>query len=136
MQNYPNQSIFRNFSANHWNQSETIILKVHSSIVNQNPKKARILFSNAEKMRKTASQEDQTPHLQWWKENYGKMALIEITVVPLHPRKEKGLKPSPTVYLARTSGPKRELRFSVSGNLEIEQSYRTHYISPVNTVIL
>jgi hypothetical protein len=45
--------------------------------------------------------------------------------------KEKGLKPSPTVYLARSSGPKRELRFSVSGNSEIEQSYRTHYISPV-----
>jgi hypothetical protein len=45
--------------------------------------------------------------------------------------KEKGLKPSPTVYLARTSGTKRELRFSVSGNPEIEHSYRTHYISPV-----
>jgi hypothetical protein len=45
--------------------------------------------------------------------------------------KEKGLKPSPTVYLARTSGSKRELRFSVSGNPEIEESYRTHYISPV-----
>jgi len=45
--------------------------------------------------------------------------------------KEKGLKPSPTVYLARTSGPKRELRFSVSGDPEIEQSYRTHYISPI-----
>jgi len=44
--------------------------------------------------------------------------------------KEKGLKPSPTIYLARTSGPKRELRFSVSGNPEIEQSYRTHYVSP------
>ncbi len=28
-------------------------------------------------------------------------------------------------------GQKRELRFSVSGNPEIEQSYRTHYISPV-----
>lgn len=45
--------------------------------------------------------------------------------------KEKELKPSPTVYLARTSGPKRELRFSASGNPEIEQAYRTHYISPV-----
>ena len=45
--------------------------------------------------------------------------------------KEKGLKPSPTTYLSRTSGPKRELKFSMGGNLEIEQSYRTHYISPV-----
>ncbi len=43
--------------------------------------------------------------------------------------KEKGLKPSPTVYLARTSGPKRELRFSKSGDLKIEQFYRTHFIS-------
>ena len=45
--------------------------------------------------------------------------------------KEKGLKPSPTAYLAKTSGHKRELRFSVSGNPQIEQSYRTHYISPI-----
>ena len=44
--------------------------------------------------------------------------------------KEKGLKPSPTVYLRKTSGPKKELRFSVSGNSKIEQSYQTHYISP------
>lgn len=45
--------------------------------------------------------------------------------------KEKGLKPSLTVYLARTSGPKRELRFSISGHPDIERSYGTHYISPV-----
>ncbi|NGX43177.1 MAG: hypothetical protein K940chlam7_01468 [Chlamydiae bacterium] len=45
--------------------------------------------------------------------------------------KEKELKPSITAYLARTSGPKRELRFSASGNPNIEQSYRTHYVSPV-----
>lgn len=45
--------------------------------------------------------------------------------------KEKGLKPSPSVYLARTNGPKRELRFSVSGDPQIEDSYRTHYISPI-----
>lgn len=45
--------------------------------------------------------------------------------------KEKGLRASPTVYLARTKGPKRELRFSVSGHPQIEESYRTHYLSPI-----
>lgn len=43
--------------------------------------------------------------------------------------KEKGLKPSPTVYLAKTSGPKKELRFSESNHPETEQFFRTHYIS-------
>jgi hypothetical protein len=43
---------------------------------------------------------------------------------------EKGLILSPTVYLARTRGAKRELRFSKTGNSEIERAYRTHYISP------
>ena len=46
---------------------------------------------------------------------------------------EKGLKPRETVCLARTSGPKRELRFSKSGNSQIEKAYRTHYISPILT---
>lgn len=45
--------------------------------------------------------------------------------------KEKALKPSLTSYLARTNGPKRELRFSASGSPKIEQFYRTHYISPI-----
>jgi len=45
--------------------------------------------------------------------------------------KEIGLKPSHTVYLTRTRGPQRELRFSVSGDQRIEESYRTHYISPI-----
>lgn len=44
--------------------------------------------------------------------------------------KEKGLKPSPTIYLAKSSGPKRELKVSASGDPEIEQFYRTHYVSP------
>ncbi len=42
----------------------------------------------------------------------------------------RGLKPSETVYLARTRGPRRELQFSVSGNPGIEKAYRTHYFSP------
>jgi hypothetical protein len=45
--------------------------------------------------------------------------------------REKGLKPSQTQYLARTSGPKRELRFSKSGDPQIEAAYQTHYISPL-----
>lgn len=44
---------------------------------------------------------------------------------------QKGLKPSETVYLAKTSGPKRNLQFSKSGRLKIEQAYRTHYVSPI-----
>jgi hypothetical protein len=44
---------------------------------------------------------------------------------------KKGLKASQTAYLARTKGPKRELQFSKSNNVEIEKAYRTHYISPV-----
>ena len=46
---------------------------------------------------------------------------------------EKGLIPRKTAYLARTSGPKRELRFSKSGIQSIETAYRTHYISPLLT---
>lgn len=44
--------------------------------------------------------------------------------------KEKGLQPSLTAYLSRTRGPRKDLRFSVSGDPKIEQSYQTHYMSP------
>lgn len=44
---------------------------------------------------------------------------------------KKGLKPSQTAYLEKTKGPKRELRFSKSGDLKIEEAYRTHYVSPL-----
>lgn len=44
---------------------------------------------------------------------------------------KKGLKPSQTVYLAKTRGPKRELQFSKSGDLKIEGAYRTHYVAPL-----
>ncbi len=42
----------------------------------------------------------------------------------------RGLRPSETAYLART--PDRPvLRFSKSGNPDIERAYRTHWVSPV-----
>ena len=44
--------------------------------------------------------------------------------------RERGLRPSETAYLARTRGPRRELRFSNSGESGIERAYRTHFISP------
>jgi hypothetical protein len=44
---------------------------------------------------------------------------------------QKQLKPSETVYLARTRGAKRALRFSISGDPKIETAYRTHYVSSV-----
>jgi hypothetical protein len=42
----------------------------------------------------------------------------------------RNLKPSETAYLARTTGPPRELQFSKSGDPDIERAYRTHYVSP------
>ena len=41
----------------------------------------------------------------------------------------RGLKPSETVYVARTRD-RRSLRFSKSGDPEIELAYRTHWVSP------
>jgi hypothetical protein len=41
----------------------------------------------------------------------------------------RGLKPSETAYVARTRD-HRPLRFSKSGNPEIERAYRTHWVSP------
>ncbi len=43
--------------------------------------------------------------------------------------KGHGLVPSETVYVARTRD-RRTLRFSKSGNPEIERAYRTHWVSP------
>ena len=42
---------------------------------------------------------------------------------------QRDLKPSETAYVARTRD-RRPLRFSASGNLEIERAYRTHWVSP------
>lgn len=41
----------------------------------------------------------------------------------------QGLVPSETVYVARTRD-RRPLRFSKSGNADIERAYRTHWLSP------
>ena len=41
--------------------------------------------------------------------------------------RERGLRLSETAYLARTRGPRRELRFSKSGEPGIERAYRTHF---------
>lgn len=43
---------------------------------------------------------------------------------------DKGLEPSETAYVRRTRSGVVELRFSKSGEPKIEQSYRTHYVSP------
>lgn len=43
----------------------------------------------------------------------------------------KGLKPSNTIYLTWGKGVKRKLRFSKSGNSNIELAYSTHYVSPI-----
>jgi hypothetical protein len=47
--------------------------------------------------------------------------------------REKGLKPSETVYLRKTRGRKLPLRFSKSGDPAIEKNYRTHYVAPAPT---
>ena len=44
--------------------------------------------------------------------------------------RKRGLRPSETVYLMKTSGPRKELKFSKSGEPSIEKAYRTHYLSP------
>lgn len=43
--------------------------------------------------------------------------------------RRRGLIPGATAYVARTRD-RRSLRFSVSGDPEIERAYRTHWISP------
>jgi hypothetical protein len=41
----------------------------------------------------------------------------------------RGLRPSETAYVARTPG-RPALRFSKSGDPDIERAYRTHWVSP------
>ena len=45
----------------------------------------------------------------------------------------KGLQPSETSYMRHGRGGNQELRFSASGNAEIERLYRTNYVSPALT---
>lgn len=81
----------------------------------------------------------QPVHVQAWRK--GKIPFLEDVIQAnlsqiscamkcfRHWAAEQGLKPSQTAYLARTRGAKRALRFSISGNPQIETAYRTHYIS-------
>ena len=41
----------------------------------------------------------------------------------------RGLQPMPTTYLSRSPEP-QELRFTWSGDAELEDAYRTHWVSP------
>jgi len=43
--------------------------------------------------------------------------------------RDRGLSPSETDYVARTRD-RRQLRFSVSGDVAVERAYRTHWVSP------
>jgi hypothetical protein len=43
--------------------------------------------------------------------------------------RDRGLTPSETDYVARTRD-RRHLRFSVSGDPDIERAYRTHWVAP------
>lgn len=83
----------------------------------------------------------QPVHVQEWRK--GKIPYLE-EVIQCNPDKigfamecfrkwagEKNLRPSETVCLVRTKGPKKEAVFSKSGNLAIEVAYKTHYISPI-----
>jgi hypothetical protein len=44
--------------------------------------------------------------------------------------RNRNLNPGETAYLARSTGPHRDLQFSKSGDPGIERLYRTHYVSP------
>jgi hypothetical protein len=44
--------------------------------------------------------------------------------------KEKGLKPSPIEYFAKTSGAEKDLKFFKDGNPELDLFFKTHYFSP------
>ena len=57
----------------------------------------------------------------------GKQSTAMRTMRPWATR--RGLTPSETAYLARTRD-RRQLRFSVSGQPDIERAYHTHWVSP------
>ena len=64
MQNPPKHSIFRIFSANDWNQSEIYSFQFHLFFFNLTFKNASTFFSNAEKLRKTASHDTRNSRLE------------------------------------------------------------------------
>ena len=79
------------------------------------------------------------PHLDLWRQGrvaclermvqagLGKQSTAMRTMRPWAAR--RGLSPSETAYLARTRD-RRQLRFSVSGQPDIERAYHTHWVSP------
>ena len=79
-------------------------------------------------------------HLQEWRKGkipylesviHGNLSKISFVMQCLRKwAKEKNLKPSKTIYLVRTKGPKKEAQFSKTGDSSIEEAYKTHYISP------
>jgi hypothetical protein len=80
-----------------------------------------------------------TPHLDLWRQ--GRVECLERVVQAglgkqstamrtLHTwAARRGLTPSETAYVARTRD-RRRLRFSLSGEPDIERAYRTHRVSP------
>lgn len=79
-------------------------------------------------------------HIQEWRKGkipylekviQGNLSKISFAMKSLRKwAREKNLKPSKTIYLVRTKGPKKEAQFSKSGDPSIEEAYSTHYISP------
>lgn len=59
--------------------------------------------------------------------NVGKVTAAMETL--RHWARDRELEPSETEYVARTRD-RRQLRFSVSGDADIERAYRTHWVSP------
>jgi hypothetical protein len=79
------------------------------------------------------------PHIDGWQQ--GRIESLE-GIAPVDPSKiaaalesfqrwaqDRQLTPSETEYVARTRD-RRQLRFSVSGDADIERTYRTHWLSP------
>lgn len=79
------------------------------------------------------------PHLDEWRQ--GRAESLELVMQVGLPKlweairqfhawaQQRGLVPSETDYVARTRD-RRPLRFSLSGDPEIERAYRTHWVSP------
>jgi hypothetical protein len=79
-------------------------------------------------------------HVDGWRK--GRVACLEDWIF-VHPNnvakamslfqewaRNRKLNPSETAYLARTTGSRRDLQFSKSGDPAVELAYRTHYVSP------
>lgn len=59
------------------------------------------------------------------------LSKINLMLRTLHQNARKGgLRPSKTGYVAWGKGPKTPLKFSKSGDENIEEAYRTHFLRP------